>query len=83
VRKRTVFSRAIAQLALTKLNKRASLLCDGCRHSIMIEPHEARPAVSARHADAPAHELKGDALHALSRGKDAAGRRLWIRGGTK
>jgi hypothetical protein len=37
----------------------------GDMHSIMIEPHESRPAASARHADAPAHDLEGDALHTL------------------
>jgi hypothetical protein len=37
----------------------------GCRHSIMIESWRARPAALAGHADAAAHDLKGDALHAL------------------
>jgi hypothetical protein len=51
---------------LARLRKRAWLHCDGCRHS---KHHDraprARPAASARHADAAAHDLKSYALHAL------------------
>jgi hypothetical protein len=50
---------------LVELGKRAWLHCDDCRHSVMIRAARARPTASARHADAAAHDLKGDALHAL------------------
>jgi hypothetical protein len=50
---------------LVRLGKRAWLQCDGCRPSVMIEPHELTQRHRLDMPDAAAQDFKGDALHAL------------------
>ena len=50
---------------LERLGKDAWLRCDGCAHTVMVKPRELRRSSRARHADAAAHDLSADAVHAL------------------
>ena len=50
---------------LVRLGKRAWLHCDGCRHSTMVEPHELAQRHQLDMLTPAAHDLEGDAVHAL------------------